>query len=657
MNRIVVIGQALHGYQNGHHLLISSEKLTEKSNNKMDILSDLSGPEVFEGFNEYFTGYYLPDQDKVVLGYTWYANEMKRPGCVWTHSLLINRKDMMLLSKNINVVLRLFTRPSDIDDIDKYGKSVTLETTELVSNIRNDYNKTLYLIWALWGNQGPSLIAANSSNEFSYEIIYLWMRLYDNLDNNFSFSTGSLAVRRYETEILSLQIIPRQIIGQVSIDKQKYKILHQLHEINAFPKWAELAYNFLQKDGWKNFNKFRNKFGKKYSNNVFFTHLLKLYAGSKADKNQLSIYEGLLIIEQIFDNKKSIEMRNIFVNLYLEDEFDEWISNKEIVKVLQYLLGNNQVNISGDKLTYLIREGYEIELAETIKFVEEHLIKSHTDFGYEMLKIYAAIISVDNLPYMTGMNLMACKLFIELNPNLAKCQLLWKEGKEFQKEILHSVGIVVNKVEAPSELIKDILLISEENIISDLYDIFKSTCIGVFVDCLLENQLKNPSSKESIIEVCRQHYDICLAKFNRIYNNLNDYQLLDMLDMIYLCGGKTVLLKNEVWISIYNIFIENHYLNKMELKISILYFSVMMNSNTCLPAHIAAFVYNCLNQCLSTQQFPDEMWWAVERYLPDVLWVHQWDKCKRIRRALKGKGYKVKAIIDADKDDLDIHLL
>ena len=93
-NENLLIEQALHGYVNGHHLLAFSNVFSDKSQRLMDILSDLSGPEVKEGFTEYITGYPLYEDKYYAIAKTWYAPEMKRPGCVWTHTLLIDFKDL-----------------------------------------------------------------------------------------------------------------------------------------------------------------------------------------------------------------------------------------------------------------------------------------------------------------------------------------------------------------------------------------------------------------------------------------------------------------------------------------------------------------------------------------------------------------------------------
>src|SRR5438128_673752 len=89
-----VFEQALHGYDSGHRLLSSSVSFIPSDERSTLIMSDLSGPRLVEGFTEYITAYPLPSRKYYAIAKTWYASEMERPGCVWTHTLLINAEDI-----------------------------------------------------------------------------------------------------------------------------------------------------------------------------------------------------------------------------------------------------------------------------------------------------------------------------------------------------------------------------------------------------------------------------------------------------------------------------------------------------------------------------------------------------------------------------------
>src|SRR3990172_1339558 len=103
------IHQAVHGYRDGHRLLSSSSPLSADATRAMLVLSDMSGPSMQPGFDEYLTGYPLPGSEFFVLAKTWYAPEMQRPGCVWTHSLLIPRAQVSNVTTAC--LLEMFRRP------------------------------------------------------------------------------------------------------------------------------------------------------------------------------------------------------------------------------------------------------------------------------------------------------------------------------------------------------------------------------------------------------------------------------------------------------------------------------------------------------------------------------------------------------------------
>src|SRR5690606_11940246 len=99
----------IHGYRDGHRLLSSSVSLSADSARAMLVLSDMSGPAMQPGFDEYLTGYPLPGSELFVFAKTWYALEMQRPGCVWTHSLLLSRDQ--LAQTSASALVSKFRRP------------------------------------------------------------------------------------------------------------------------------------------------------------------------------------------------------------------------------------------------------------------------------------------------------------------------------------------------------------------------------------------------------------------------------------------------------------------------------------------------------------------------------------------------------------------
>ena len=123
---MIKIQQALWGYSDGHHLLETSTPLSNQTKKILGSLTDLSGNESPPSFDGYLTGYPLKEEKCYALSKTWYATEMSRPGCVWTHTLFINSD----IVNNVTAaeIDTLFRRPTpNISDLGEYSLPILLE--------------------------------------------------------------------------------------------------------------------------------------------------------------------------------------------------------------------------------------------------------------------------------------------------------------------------------------------------------------------------------------------------------------------------------------------------------------------------------------------------------------------------------------------------
>src|SRR4051812_19906403 len=117
------IEQTLHGYDDGHRLLASSAKLDLEEERTLDLLSDLSGYlPAGTDFESYDTGY--PCGRFYVLSRTWLDRAGRRSGTVFTHSLLLPRNEVAVLS-TIAALDPLYMKPNPPVDRDAYRRSVS----------------------------------------------------------------------------------------------------------------------------------------------------------------------------------------------------------------------------------------------------------------------------------------------------------------------------------------------------------------------------------------------------------------------------------------------------------------------------------------------------------------------------------------------------
>jgi hypothetical protein len=203
----VRIQQALHGYDRGHRELASSVEIPPAGRHSMLVLSDLSGPRAADGFETYVTGYPVPSSDFYAVARTWLAPEMARPGCVWTHTLLIPRNALGQISfQSLNATFR---RPEPPDLI---GFDIALELHPGEERAGSEPEKQLLDMTGLtYGRTDPAALTSSSSLELEGAIGLLWHCQWLQLKSRFTFSTGSFAPRSLEGRSFDLQVVPLQL--------------------------------------------------------------------------------------------------------------------------------------------------------------------------------------------------------------------------------------------------------------------------------------------------------------------------------------------------------------------------------------------------------------------------------------------------------------
>jgi len=214
MNEPLLLDQTLHGYDRGHRLLAGSLPIGPEDDRAMLTMSDLSGSRVTEGFLEYITGYMLPSNACFVLARTWYATEMKRPGCVWTHSLLLPR-DALKAIRNAEALLSLFVRPS-LDPSFRYSDRLQVPTAAFKNAEPREsipeLSEALCALEELYGvNKGSVGMGVASGSTMESFLLRLWSQLWPELRATISFCSGSLSLRMLNGRPLDLQCGPDRI--------------------------------------------------------------------------------------------------------------------------------------------------------------------------------------------------------------------------------------------------------------------------------------------------------------------------------------------------------------------------------------------------------------------------------------------------------------
>jgi hypothetical protein len=207
--------QCLFGYRNGHRRLASSTELPVSDERLLLRLTDLSGPRLIPGFETYISGYRLPSRTFYALAKTWYAPELERPGCVWTHVLLVPVADF----KDLNATaadrfLELFRRPS-VDTPGISGFDSPLDQSKPASpRLVLASLPVREMVEGLYTSGKPVVVPSSSSEFYDVVALRLWGQQPSSLRQDFTFCTGSLDLLRWETEVFNLQIMPERVARQ-----------------------------------------------------------------------------------------------------------------------------------------------------------------------------------------------------------------------------------------------------------------------------------------------------------------------------------------------------------------------------------------------------------------------------------------------------------
>ena len=227
------IEQLLHGYDNGHRLLAGSVLL--KNNIEMDAVATLSDWSEYVapggGESSYVTAYPLLESGYYVVAKTWYADEMKRPGCVWTHSLLIPF-DVLNHLDDFKRLTELFKRPSLDGSLDEYSRTIEYENKNYSADdykpVSIDRKIEARIMQAFLNTGGePVVFEAQKDNEVLEDALLAVMNtLPQQLLQKTSWCTGTAYIRKLNGEPLICQFVSRatnSIPSDESVSEEKWQ--------------------------------------------------------------------------------------------------------------------------------------------------------------------------------------------------------------------------------------------------------------------------------------------------------------------------------------------------------------------------------------------------------------------------------------------------
>ena len=234
------IQQILHGYSDGHRKLASSCRLPKDAERQILVLSDLSGPGGSDQFDSYLTGYPVESGDYYALARTWPAPEMGRPGCVWTHTLLIGT-DVLAHLNHPEILLSLLRRPSLDAGFNGYLDAISLPS-RVESEPGRDDEWGGELIRALYGGESPYTVLPVERYAIAEPpFLSIWRLQWPGLRQRFTFCTGVRSRRSLEGEVFYLQAALLRDVRRLDRGTAPLTVIERSSADRISEEWIRIA--------------------------------------------------------------------------------------------------------------------------------------------------------------------------------------------------------------------------------------------------------------------------------------------------------------------------------------------------------------------------------------------------------------------------------
>lgn len=626
----ITIHQMLHGYEDGHNYLRGSIYLS--SSKDMDTVASLSDwSEYINSRDEssYLSAYPLVESGYYVIARTWYAEEMKRPGCVWTHSILIPIGSMRAIT-DYRVFDCLFKRPTK-NDYEFYGAPLKLDITSTTKDkhlsVLSDTIGIPFIIKNLLSGNVPSVYEVEADSEtYRYLCLMIMNVLPSCVIENRSFCSGTNGLRALNGKPFDVQFttLQNQYVKSLVSKEQDiedgflYSSFYVKNEVLSLSKLIRLFEDEIGSDSFK------------YSS---LCELI-LLVNSKKDTKEYRVeqFEKIInIISTVFPNpKEGVLIKNRFLSrpitsLFLKEvDFLFQLATTEIYKCLQkedIEFETRVENLAKDTNTH----------AEFISMLSRLCESSYiNEWGVSLIS------NVDKFMLDEDIDILISQSFETYLSIAALCPYVLNKG---------------TWCEIPAKGIKDVLSILTSEKVHQSFNRW---------DYLLEILLKNFIDAD--FQIASYMRERCPDYVTNVLNSLNhSYQVSRMNNVLNACAkDQNALLR---WIRGRMDISENvleylsNVINPLSPQVKQLgahAFSGFISSNYPIQLKSYAFlfvlsfnwthdVYSLeylrlgfypIHKSLAEGTMSDSLWEKIAPFTGDVPLWQSWDKCKKLRKAV-----------------------
>lgn len=656
----IKLDQALHGYEEGHSLLASSRNFSKTAQRAMVVLSDMSGPSMVPGFDSYLTGYPLPNEEVYAFARTWYAPEMKRLGCVWTHTLLIRNEDLREIA-DLVVINEFFRRPSRRLSKVLYEDPISVDSSyemseAFISGIHDIHGKIdevtpkehfiKNLIFYLYGDphSPPLLLPSTESTKYERTILNVWSQQWPELRRNFTFCTGSLSKRSFNRKDFDLQVVPSKAIRQFEreIPGAKILLMEGVQSAMSHPKWVNTVTRNLLEGDSQEFRKYLWEVGDvSNARRSSYAPLTKVYDCLMAtNASEITVETLIAELQGLYSSPhKGVRLkRRIFGPLResqrsLLRDFDE----PDLLRILGVTKSHKAFSPEmlemRSRACRLWKEGND-KFFETII----HLIGTDINpLGEEILFGAADAARPNELLELSKKSLGLVFVFVERKPDLASDKRLWMGNADYQRELLGHLVKGSPKEETIDSIVKAMLDANTSTIAEDTYKHWGKPVIDALLEWFngrtLDRKIHLCPSWVKVLRMTPEDSLSWLVKANK--PNAKTIALIaSQLDPHSITTQK---FGTEIWLGLLDTIRSD-----LDYETHRTFAEFLLPFSLSKPGlgyeQLAKFSFQIIHDAVARDNLSYDSWLLLESVLPKLPWYRTWDKCERLRRGMRQMG-------------------
>jgi hypothetical protein len=642
------IHQFLHGYSDGHRLIEGSVKLPSELARLMLKMSDLSGSSVVSGFERYLTGYPLESINAYALAMTWYASEMPRPGCVWTHTITLPVQTLATIS-SLGSLTKLFRRPKRGFLKSDYAETISFERSPVQVNAFDDDMRFPHpdsldvevlkgqlgaIFSAYYGSPkfSPVVLVARDSDEFSGAIFALWSQQWPRLRQRFLFCTGSLSGRSFDGRTFDIQCSPptavKDVAREAAAEPLRVEPILIPPDGNTYPPDLVSAVDdaVLPNGGgfrtflWASVDDRADREDVSYFAKIFdavntsqkVNAVIHLVAESFPEPNR-----GARLKQLLFGNDRpdfvarNFQDRDILFSLATTTDFT--IFDSEALSIEDQI--NRLCANKPDDARWLLRQLFEATV---------------NDLGEQILSALIVHMDAETAREITRERPKFLPGLFRARPDLARSPELWKLGGDRKRELFEAV---VGQRELDSSDIQGIvaaLLDSDSGA-------FLRRSINLWGKDAVFSVLDWVESHEGrMSRTCRDALDNqpdLLMDWIQQRPNSSSASRVAVAHVVAPYASRISRRDSEVWLRTFR-DVQGTATDAEKDYLATFLLTLAFCNAPPTPLDLVAESYQRVHQAAWEERLSDEAWSLVEPFVPELSWRKNWDKCERLNRGL-----------------------